>query len=69
MNTDSSMQADFRMPTASKWRAPRAVVDSSGGNGEFAEIEASRKLVMTRKFDEEQIGAYVLYVCSEKPLG
>ena len=118
MNTESRSSADFRMPSASKWRAPRAVVDSgggiiiataevdappervfrafttdeverwwrhpdfyrwtnwqadlrvcgqwrvtvrftdgslNGGSGEFAEIDAPRKLVMTRKFEKHPL--------------
>jgi uncharacterized protein YndB with AHSA1/START domain len=31
MTTDPSVTTDFRMPTASKWRAPRAVADGGGG--------------------------------------
>ena len=112
------MTADFRLPTASKWQAPRAVADggggtiiataevggspervfralttneverwwghpdfyrqtgwtadlrvcgewsvtvrfmdgsTNGGSGEFAEIDAPRKLVMTRRFDKHPL--------------
>jgi uncharacterized protein YndB with AHSA1/START domain len=112
------MTADFRLPTASKWQAPRAVADggggtiiataevagspervfralttnevelwwghpdfyrqtgwtadlrvcgqwsvtvrfndgsTNGGSGEFAEIEAPRKLVMTRRFEKHPL--------------
>jgi hypothetical protein len=31
MATDLKMKLDYRMPTASKWAAPRAVADSGGG--------------------------------------
>jgi uncharacterized protein YndB with AHSA1/START domain len=31
MTTESNAKADFRMPTASKWSAPRAVADGGGG--------------------------------------
>jgi uncharacterized protein YndB with AHSA1/START domain len=119
METESTAKLDFRIPTASKWSAPRAVADAGGGtiiatadlpappehvfraitepnllerwwrhtdyyytkdwavdlgvcgqwsatvcfpdgstnvgNGEFAEIEAPRKLVMTRKFDNHPL--------------
>ena len=44
---------DFRLPTASTWSAPRAVAD--GGSGEFAEIDAPRKLVMTRRLDQHPL--------------
>jgi uncharacterized protein YndB with AHSA1/START domain len=118
MTTDSKTKTDYRMPTASKWRAPRAVADggggviiataefavppervfralttdeverwwgaagfyrqtdwtadlrvcgqwsvivrfpdgtTNGGSGEFAEIDAPRKLVMTRKFQKHPL--------------
>src|SRR5262252_7459322 len=114
MTTEAKSKPDFRLPTASKWCAPRAVVDAGAGliiatavlaappdrvfralttddveswwghpdfyrqtcwkadlrvcgqwsvkvvfvdgktnvgNGEFAEIDAPRKLVMTRRFE------------------
>lgn len=31
MTTDSRVTTDFRMPAASKWRAPRAMADGGGG--------------------------------------
>jgi len=31
MTTESTMKTDFRLPTASKWAAPRAVADGGGG--------------------------------------
>ena len=118
MTTESKLKTDFRMPTASRWRAPRAVADGGGGtiiataevaappervfralttdeverwwghpdfyrstewaadlrvcgqwsvtvvfadaninhgSGEFAEIDAPRKLVMTRKFEKHPL--------------
>jgi uncharacterized protein YndB with AHSA1/START domain len=118
MTTDPSVTTDFTMPTASKWRAPRAVADggggtiiavaevagppervfralttneverwwghpdsyrqtgwaadlrvcgqwsvtvrfadgsTNGGSGEFAEIDAPRKIVMTRKFEKHPL--------------
>lgn len=119
MTTESTITAkDFRLPTASKWGAPRAVVDAgaglivataeipapperifqalttdeverwwghadyyrqtdwkadlrvcgqwsvivhfvdgntNGGSGEFAEIDAPRKLVMTRRFEKHPL--------------
>jgi len=118
MTADSKTTSDFRLPTASKWSAPRAVADggggtiiataevaappervfralttdevdrwwghpdfyrmtewtadlrvcgqwsvtvrfadgsTNGGSGEFAEIDAPRKLVMTRKFDKHPL--------------
>jgi len=118
MSTTSKTQQDFRIPTATKWSAPRAVADggggtiiatveviappervfralttneverwwghpdfyrqtgwkadlrvcgqwsvtvvftdgsTNGGSGEFAEIDAPRKLVMTRKFDKHPL--------------
>ena len=38
--TQSNTKTDFRMPTASKWRAPRAVVDS-GDEGFIGRSEAA----------------------------
>lgn len=118
MNTKLGAKADFRAPTISKWREPRAVADGGGGTiiataevaappervfralttdeverwwghpdfyrmtewnadfrvcgqwsvmvhfpdgntnggaGEFAEIEAPRKIVMTRKFEDHPL--------------
>jgi uncharacterized protein YndB with AHSA1/START domain len=118
MGIDLEERTDFRRPTISKWRAPRAVVDSNagiiiataevdvspdrvfrafttdeverwwghpdfyrwtdwkadlrvcgpwsvvvrfadgstnGGNGEFAEIDVPRKLVMTRRFKQHPL--------------
>ena len=118
MTTESKTKADFRTPTASKWRAPRAVVDvgrgailataefdasperifralitdeverwwghpdfyrqtdwkadlrvcgqwsvnvrfvdgsTNGGSGEFAEIDAPRQLLMTRRFEKHPL--------------
>jgi uncharacterized protein YndB with AHSA1/START domain len=118
MTAESKTKADFRMPTASKWSAPRAVADGGGGtiiataevaappervfralttdeverwwghpdfyrqtewtadlrvcgqwsvtvvfkdgstnvgSGEFAELDAPRKLVMTRKFEKHPL--------------
>ena len=118
MTIESKTKPDFRMPTASKWSAPRAVADggggtiiataavpappervfralttndverwwghpdfyrqtdwkadlrvrgqwsvtvrfvdgsTNGGSGEFAEIDAPRKLVMTRKFEKHPL--------------
>ena len=31
MTADSKMTTDFRLPTASRWSAPRAVADGGGG--------------------------------------
>jgi uncharacterized protein YndB with AHSA1/START domain len=118
MTTESKTKTDFRMPTASRWSAPRAVADGGGGtiiataevagapervfrafttneveqwwghadfyrstdwtadlrvcgqwsvtvrfpdgnsnagSGEFAEIDAPRKIVMTRKFEKHPL--------------
>jgi uncharacterized protein YndB with AHSA1/START domain len=119
MTTDSKTTTDFRLPTASKWSAPRAVADGGGGtiiataevpaspervfralttphelehwwqhadyyntkgwrvdlrvcgewsvnvhfadantnvgSGEFAEIDAPRKIVMTRRFEKHPL--------------
>ncbi len=118
MTTELKTKTDFRLPTASKWSAPRAVVDggggtiiatsevaappervfralttdeverwwghpdfyrqtdwkadfrvcgqwsvtvvftdgsTNGGSGEFAEIDAPHKIVMTRKFEKHPL--------------
>jgi predicted dithiol-disulfide oxidoreductase (DUF899 family)/uncharacterized protein YndB with AHSA1/START domain len=118
VTTESKTKTDFRLPTVSKWRAPRAVADgrggtiiataevaappervfralttdeverwwghpdfyrmtewtadlrvcgqwsvmvrfadgnTNGGSGEFAEIDAPRKIVMTRKFEKHPL--------------
>ena len=40
------MTADFRLPTASKWQAPRAVADGGGGTIiATAEVSASPERV------------------------
>ena len=55
MHTDLKTRTDFRMPTASTWRAPRAVVDSGGGIIiATAEVDAAPERVF-RAFTTDEV--------------
>ena len=112
MAPDTKVSADFKAPTASKWRAPRAVVDGASGtligtaevgahpdyrqtewaadlrvcgqwsvtvvfvdgnvnhgSGEFAEIDAPRKLVMTRRFEKHPLQGTLETTIRDVPAG